>query len=82
MTAKRRICIACNEDGFGPSAFGYYLVRGIVGRWREGRKSGRYRFGLELTVLNNSAYGFNKSIYGGFPEIRTVSRWPDGLLNW
>jgi hypothetical protein len=60
MQQTRKICVACNEDGFGPSAFAYYLVRGIIQEWRNTYAKS---FDLKITVVNNSAHGFNESIY-------------------
>ena len=80
MREKRKICVACNEDGFGPSAFGYYLVRAIVECWRKGAANGKYAYTLDVVVLNNSAHEFNAAIYSGFPEVRAVSLRRDSLI--
>lgn len=57
--ARKRICVACNEDGFGPSAFAYYVVRELLDAWADRRPE------LHISVLNRSAKGFNRSIYLG-----------------
>ena len=62
---KKKICVACNEDGFGPSAFAYYLVHAIIKEWEKNE----YNFELEIPVLNTSAYHFNESIYSRFQHI-------------
>jgi hypothetical protein len=53
--SKKRICVACNEDGFGPSAFAYYVVRELLDKRPE----------MQVTVLNSSAESFNRRIYEG-----------------
>jgi hypothetical protein len=59
---ETRVCVACNEDGFGPSAFAYYIVRDLIESWtRIGRAE------LRVTVLNRSAATFNQKIYEGGP---------------
>ncbi|MCZ6595995.1 MAG: glycosyltransferase [Bacteroidetes bacterium] len=68
MTTKH-ICVACNEDGFGPSAFVYYVVRAIVEKWREEVKNGDYNFELKIWVLNEAAYEFNCGLYSDLPEV-------------
>ena len=68
MTTKH-ICVACNEDGFGPSAFAYYVVRAIVEKWREEVKNGDCNFELKIWVLNKSAYDFNGALYLNFTEV-------------
>lgn len=74
---KKKICVACNEDGFGPSAFAYYLIRAIVDEWEENK----YNFDLEIPVLNNSAFNFNESIYSSFRYIvRPVKLKRDSLI--
>ena len=40
------ICLACNEDGFGPSAFGYYIARKLMDSWAA------LGIPLHITVLN------------------------------
>ena len=57
---KRYLCIACNEDGYGPSAFAYYLVKAIAGLWENKYKS---KYKLTIFVINNFAFDFNKTIY-------------------
>src|SRR5262249_21583208 len=47
-----RICVAANEDGFGPSAFAFYLVRGLL---RSGFS--------DVVLLNHDAYAFNRALY-------------------
>jgi hypothetical protein len=64
---KKKICIASNEDGFGPSAFAYYLVRAIVKEWRAKKRESS--FDLTVTVFNNSAYEFNRSIYSDLHDV-------------
>ena len=64
---NKKICIASNEDGFGPSAFAYYLVRAIVDEWRD--KKREFSFDLTITVFNNSAFEFNRSIYSGLHDV-------------
>ncbi|MBM4262964.1 MAG: hypothetical protein FJ145_16225 [Deltaproteobacteria bacterium] len=56
----KRICVACNEDGFGPSVFAYYIVRGLLDSWlqtSEGKSS--------ITILNRAAESFNRKLYEG-----------------
>jgi hypothetical protein len=77
----RRICVACNEDGFGPSAFGFYLTRALVEYWRLGNAAGKYPFELQVTVLNHTACEFNRSIYASFPEVRVRCE-PDSLIKF
>ena len=54
---ETRICLACNEDGFGPSAFGYYIARELISCWADSGKL------LRLTVLNHAAEHFNRQLY-------------------
>jgi hypothetical protein len=61
----KKICFACNEDGFGPSAFAYYVVRAVVEMWRASHDKDK----LEIWILNASAYAFNKALYVDFPEV-------------
>jgi hypothetical protein len=67
--STKKICFACNEDGFGPSAFAYYVVRAIIETWRASHDKDQ----LEIWVLNASAYAFNRALYAGFPEVRLAS---------
>lgn len=60
--AAIRICVACNEDGFGPSAFAYYVVRSLIDGWA--RTAGAP---LNISVLNRSAADFNRKLYQGLP---------------
>lgn len=60
--AAIRICVACNEDGFGPSAFAYYLVRSLIDGWA--KTAGAF---LDVRVLNRSAADFNRKLYQGLP---------------
>jgi len=62
---KKRICVACNEDGYGPSAFAFYVVRELA-RIHEADDAG---FELLIVVLNNSAYEFNLSLYGPVQDV-------------
>lgn len=57
-----RICVACNEDGFGPSAFAYYVVRGLLDSWTEATAAR-----LSISVLNRSAADFNRKLYQNLP---------------
>jgi hypothetical protein len=57
---KRYLCIACNEDGYGPSAFAYYLVKAIAGLWADKYQT---KYDLTVYVFNNSAFAFNQAIY-------------------
>lgn len=57
-----RICVACNEDGFGPSAFAYYLVRRLIEAF-----ASNTRASLDIRVLNFSAADFNRKLYGNLP---------------
>ena len=63
--STKKICFACNEDGFGPSAFAYYVVRAIIETWRASHAKDQ----LEVWILNASAYAFNKALYASFPEV-------------
>ena len=74
------VCVACNEDGYGPSAFGYYLVRELVQAWREGRREGVWAFELRVTVLNAGAHAFNRALYAVFPEVAAVAPGRDSLI--
>lgn len=60
--SETRICVACNEDGFGPSAFAYYVIRNLIDSWTRTGDAG-----LSVTVLNRSAVTFNRKIYEGRP---------------
>jgi hypothetical protein len=66
--ASKKICIACNEDGFGPSTFAYYVVRALAELWHNSGSTDV----LEIWVLNATAYAFNKSIYANLPEVHLV----------
>lgn len=59
---ETRVCIACNEDGFGPSALGFYIARHLIESWERNRNTR-----LSLTVLNRSAEDFNRKLYAGLP---------------
>jgi hypothetical protein len=56
---ETRICLACNEDGYGPSAFGFYIARELMRAWQERGEQ------LQLVILNRSAESFNRSLYSG-----------------
>lgn len=62
VKAAIRICVACNEDGFGPSVFAYYVVRSLIDGWA--RTAGA---SLDVRVLNRSAADFNRKLYQGLP---------------
>ncbi len=57
---KQYLCIACNEDGYGPSAFAYYLVKAIEELWEH---KYQIKYNLTVFVINNSAFTFNQAIY-------------------
>lgn len=63
--ADLRVCLAPNEDGFGPSAFAYYLVRGMLDVHRVRGDAGA----LHIEILNESAQSFNQTLYSGIPEV-------------
>lgn len=63
-----RICCAANDDGFGPSAFAYYVVTGLLDLWQQRRGAER----LVVTVLNHGAFAFNKALYEGRPEVNVA----------
>ena len=63
--STKKICFACNEDGFGPSALAYYVVRAIIETWRASHDKDQ----LEIWILNASASAFNQALYAGFPEV-------------
>ncbi len=65
LMSTKKICFACNEDGFGPSALAYYVVCAIIETWRASHDKDR----LEICILNASAYAFNQALYAGFPEV-------------
>ncbi len=67
--STKKICFACNEDGFGPSAFAYYVLRAIIETWR----TSNWEDQLEMWILNAAAYAFNKALYSGFPEVDLAS---------
>jgi hypothetical protein len=60
-----RICLACNEDGYGPSSFGYYIVRELIRTWPSDRK-------LKVFILNFRASKFNRQIHAGHPGVEIV----------
>lgn len=66
--STKKICFACNEDGFGPSAFAYYVVCAII----EASRTGIYKEKIEIWILNANAYTFNEALYSGFPEVHLV----------
>jgi hypothetical protein len=55
-----KFCIAANEDGFGPSAFAWHLVRAVRAA----------RPGAEVVLLNRGAHEFNSRLYEQWPEVR------------
>ena len=57
---KRYLCIASNEDGYGPSAFAYYLIKAIAELWKDKFQK---KYNLTVFVINNSAFDFNQAIY-------------------
>ena len=65
VMSTKKICFACNEDGFGPSAFAYYVVCAIIETWRASHDKDR----LEIWILNASASAFNQALYARFPEV-------------
>jgi len=65
--AKTKICFACNEDGVGPSAFAYYVVRAMAEAWQ----SSNHNANLEIWVLvsNENTYDYNERIYSNLRDI-------------
>jgi hypothetical protein len=63
---EQYLCIACNEDGYGPSAFAYYLVKMIVRLWKEQYQT---KYNLKVFVFNHSAFDFNQAIYGSLRDL-------------
>ena len=63
---EQYLCIACNEDGYGPSAFAYYLVRAIIKLWKD--KYHR-KYDLKIFIFNNSAFAFNQAIYDSLDSV-------------
>ena len=70
MNPKKRICVSCNEDGFGPSAFAYYLVRAIVQEWTEKRQ--KTASDLKIVVLNNHAHDFTNRLTQISPTLYSL----------
>ena len=63
-----KICIAANEDGFGPSAFAYYLIQALLEAWqREGRNSR-----LQVLLLNQRAYALNQALHARHTQVRLI----------
>lgn len=58
--ADIKICLACNEDGFGPSAFGFYILKALLA---ELATRGADPLSMDVTALNNSARNFNAAVY-------------------
>jgi len=64
-----RICCAANEDGLGPSALAFHLVRAVIRAWNSAPRQRQ----LEIVLLNRAAEAFNRSLYASRPEVRVAS---------
>jgi hypothetical protein len=63
-----RICIAANEDGFGPSALAFYLIQGLFAEWR---KLGRTHK-LQIVLLNKRAHKLNHALHDRNKRVQLV----------
>jgi len=73
LTGTVTLCACFNEDGFGPSALGSYVVKALVARWRSERREP-----LKVLLFNRGAEAFNRVVYADWPEVEL--RPVDGLL--
>ena len=55
------VCVAANEDGFGPSAFAFYVVRALL----------RLRH-FHIVLLNHDAAAFNQALYASEKRVSVV----------
>jgi len=63
----KKVLVAPNEDGAGPSALVSHVVRHLLARARG--------FRLEIAVWNRSRHAFNRVLYGDLPAVRVAPVW-------
>lgn len=73
MEREKTICVACNEDGYGPSALAYYVIRSIIEEWQVGLTRGDYPFELKIFLLNKSSYGLNRAYYSDLEQVHPIA---------
>lgn len=77
MTSTHLIVVGANEDGFGPSALVFYVVRELI---RAARAAGQP---LAIRLLNSGAADFNRALYAADAPSGSVevhSPRPDSLI--